>query len=140
MNMTDKEKVIKGAEEILSYVLPDEKDTSGTMVKVGWVRDVLAILKEQEANEPIHIYEEYPEHDWKRKENGEIDDFAFDGDYHNGPYCKRCHYSFCIFCDPNGWNKEPCVIDEYKCPKCGRYISKNTKFCSKCGQAVKWND
>ena len=40
--------LIKGAEEILSYVLPDEKDTSGIMVKVGWVRDVLALLKEQD--------------------------------------------------------------------------------------------
>ena len=45
--MPDREKIIKEAEEILSYVLPDEKDTSGIMVKVGWIRDVLALLKEQ---------------------------------------------------------------------------------------------
>lgn len=49
--MDDRNILIKGAEEILSYVLPDEKDTSGIMVKVGWVRDVLALLKEQEAVE-----------------------------------------------------------------------------------------
>ena len=46
--MADRDILIKGAEEILSYVLPDEKDTLGIMVKVGWVRDVLALLKEQE--------------------------------------------------------------------------------------------
>lgn len=44
--MADREKVIKEAEETLSCVLPDEKDTLGIMVKVGWIRDVIAILKE----------------------------------------------------------------------------------------------
>ena len=46
--------------------------------------------------------------------------------------------SFCIYCDPNGWNKEPCVINKYKCPRCEKYIIKGTKFCSHCGQEVKW--
>ena len=46
--MADMEKVIKVAEETLSCVLPDEKDTSGIMVRVGWIRDVIDLLKEQE--------------------------------------------------------------------------------------------
>ena len=46
--MVNREKVINYAEETLSNVLPDEKDTSGIMVKVGWIREVLALLKEQE--------------------------------------------------------------------------------------------
>ena len=96
------------------------------------------LLKEQEAKPPVHIHEEYPEHDWERDKNGDIDYLAYDGDYHNGPACARCNYAFCIHCDPDGWNKEPCIIDEYKCPKCGKYITKRTKFCSDCGQAVKW--
>ena len=50
--MSDREKVINYAEETLSNVLPDEKDTSGIMVKVGWIREVLALLKKQEAVEP----------------------------------------------------------------------------------------
>ena len=45
--MPDREKIINYAEETLSNVLPDEKDTSGIMVKVGWIREVLALLKEQ---------------------------------------------------------------------------------------------
>lgn len=100
--------------------------------------EIVKLLKEQEAKPPVHIHEEYPEHDWERKENGDIDNFAYDGDYHNGPMCKRCYYSFCIHCDLDGWNKKPCIIDEYKCPKCGRCIGKGTKFCRHCGQAVKW--
>lgn len=101
--------------------------------------DAIALLKEQEAKPPIHVLEEYPEHDWERNENGDIDDFAYEADYHNGPSCKRCYYSFCMHCDPDGWNKRPCIIDEYKCPRCGRHIGKGTKFCSNCGQAVKWD-
>jgi len=46
--VVNREKVINYAEETLSNVLPDEKDTSGIMVKVGWIREVLALLKEQE--------------------------------------------------------------------------------------------
>jgi len=49
----DREKVIKEAKQTLSFVLPDEKDTSGIMVRVGWIRDILALLKEQEPAEPI---------------------------------------------------------------------------------------
>lgn len=49
--MLDRENVIKDAEATLDCVLPDEKDTSGIMVKVGWVRNVLALLKEQEAKQ-----------------------------------------------------------------------------------------
>lgn len=43
----DREKVIEYAEETLTHVLPDEKDTSGIMVRVGWIRDALAMLNEQ---------------------------------------------------------------------------------------------
>lgn len=146
----DREKVIKGlalctniSQDGCLMFCPykDEKDeTYSGFCEQVLKQDALALLKEQEAKPPVHIHEEYPEHDWERKENGDIDDFAYDGDYHNGPMCKRCYYSFCIYCDPNGWNKKPCIIDEYKCPKCGRYISKGTKFCSDCGQEVKWND
>lgn len=88
----------------------------------------------------IHKHEEYPEHQWERTENGEIDDGAMMYENHNGPVCERCGYMFCIFCDPNGWDKEPCVIDEYYCPNCGRLIYEKDKFCSNCGQAILQED
>lgn len=84
----------------------------------------------------VHKHKEYPEHQWRRTENGEIDDGAIIYGYHNGPMCERCGYSFCVFCDPDGWNKEPCVIDEYHCPNCDHLLSKYDKFCSYCGQAI----
>lgn len=144
--MLDQDQVIKGLDELEDYFYQiyrdsdDREEYSIAYDRMEVVECARDILKEHEAKPPIHVHEEYQEHDWKRRENGEIDDFAYDNDYHNGPMCKRCYYSFCMFCDPDGWNKEPCIIDKYKCPKCGRFISKGTKFCSDCGQEVKWND
>lgn len=103
--------------------------------------NVIALLKEQEPKPPIHIHEEYPEHDWETDENGNIDEWAMSYEIHNGPACERCGYSFCMHCKPNGWNEEPCVIDYYQCPKCRERIhkgGKNIEYCVNCGQAVKW--
>lgn len=92
------------------------------------------------ARTPIHIHKEYPEHDWETYEDGNIDESAMSYGFHNGPYCKRCGYSFCVHCKPNGWSERPCVIDYYQCPKCERRISKGIKFCSDRGQEVEWNE
>ena len=97
----------------------------------------------------VHIHEEYPEHDWVRnKEDGSIDEFATENDYHNGPSCRRCYYSFCEHCvnDFDEALKEdlPCVIDEYKCPNCNKTLLKtllkNQKFCDECGTKLDWED
>ena len=108
------------------------------------MRDALELLKEYDsderlkAKEAIHIHEESPEHDWRTDDNGNIDEFGLDYGVHNGPVCKRCYYSFCMHCKPNGWNDEPCIIDYYECPTCGKRMSKGKAFCEYCGQAVKW--
>lgn len=138
--MIDRKKVIAGLEsqldDLSKYADADEVLT----LTQNQAKDVLALLKEQKAKQPVHAYKEFKEHDWYRNEDDEIDEFAFDAGYHNGPTCKRCYYSFCIHCDPDGWNKEPCIIDEYKCQKCKKHISKGTKYCSNCGQEVKWDE
>ena len=103
--------------------------------------DVLALLKEQEIKTPIRIHEEYPEHDWETDKDGKIDEWFMNYEFHNGPACQRCGYSFCIHCKPNGWNEKPCIVDYYQCPKCKERIfkhGKNIEYCIKCGQAVKW--
>ena len=105
------------------------------------VFNAIALLKEQEAKQPVHVHEEFKEHDWYRDEDGNIDEFAMEYGYHNGPACKRCGYSFCEHCKPNGWNEEPCIIDYYQCPKCRKHIpkyGKNIEYCVHCGQKVKW--
>lgn len=102
-------------------------------------KEALEILKKQEPIPPVHIHEEYPEHDWERDGDGEIDIFALDDGYHNGPACKRCNYCFCMHCKPNGWDNKQCIIDQYRCPTCGKYMCNDEAYCSKCGQAVKWD-
>lgn len=87
---------------------------------------------------PIHIHQEFPEHDWERDEDGNIDELAMNFDYHNGPACARCNYSFCIHCYPDGWNKRPCIIDENRCPNCKRIVISSENYCPNCGQALDW--
>lgn len=143
----ESEKTIKNLESIVGLCKIKQMDC-----KIGFVsremfadfardiNEVIDLLKEQEPKPPIHIHEEYPEHDWETDEDGNIDECAMDEEFHHGPACKRCGYSFCICCNPNGFNEEPCVIDYYQCPKCGERILKNGKnieYCVNCGQAVK---
>ena len=34
----------------------------------------------------------------------EIDTFAFESGFHNGPECEDCGFNFCEHCSPEGWN------------------------------------
>lgn len=89
----------------------------------------------------IHIHNEYPEHDWVRNDKGEIDEWQLDAGYHNGPMCLRCYHSFCVHCETYE-EQDPCVVDKYKCPKCGHELGYNTNqnFCFHCGQALDWSE
>ena len=95
-------------------------------------------LKERDtAKEILHIHQEFSEHQWRRTAEGKIDEFAMYVDCHSGPVCERCGYSFCEHCEPNGWDEEPCVIDEYRCPTCNENIGRSDKYCKYCGQRLK---
>lgn len=133
--MIDREKVINDLQDAVN----DDWMWQHADYYAKAMENAIALLKEQEPKPPIHIHEEYPEHDWETDEDGKIDEWAMDDDFHHGPVCKRCYHSFCIYCKPNGFNDGPCVIDKYKCPKCGCILQKGTKFCSECGQEMKWD-
>lgn len=101
-------------------------------------------LEKQIPKRPIHIHEEHSEHLWKRDENGEIDVWAYEEGYCNGPVCTRCHHSECMHCNPE-WATDPttlCVVDKDICPECGEefdYWHKGN-FCPNCGQALDWSE
>lgn len=49
---------------------------------------------------------EWTDHEWRRDEDGDIDEFFYDSGHHNGPGCTRCGYSYCAHCRPEP--AEPC--------------------------------
>ena len=103
----------------------------------GLTPEQIMELKERDtAKEILHIHQEFSEHQWRSTAEGKIDEFAMCVDCHNGPVCERCGYSFCERCEPNGWNEEPCVIDEYRCPNCNQEIGRSDKCCKYCGQML----
>ena len=87
---------------------------------------------------PIHHHEEYEEHDWCLNDYDDEIDTSLGGDIHMGPMCKRCNYWFCIYCEPDGWDKRPCVVDYSTCPKCGKRL-KISNYCPNCGQKIDWS-
>jgi len=78
-------------------------------------------------------------HLWKREENGNIDIFAFEVGFHNGPECEVCGESFCHHCEP-GCYEGVCKIGYFECENCHGLIDSGDKFCKNCGQAIDWID
>lgn len=106
------------------------------------LESITRAINKQVPRKPIHIHEIYPKHDWIRDDDGEIDMWALDVGFHNGPMCKRCHSSVCEHCNPD-WDEEECEVDEMRCPNCNEEISwpyKKNKFCRNCGQALDWSE
>ena len=87
-----------------------------------------------------HIKRIYKTHDWIRNSEGEINYFAYEEGFHNGPVCKRCAFSFCEHCDPDGLNDSPCVVEKWECPKCHQILWRyeNANFCPNCGEKLEW--
>lgn len=44
-------------------------------------------------------------HRWRVDEDGVIDTFAMSIDFHNGPVCEVCGYSYCVHCDGESHQK-----------------------------------
>lgn len=70
------------------------------------------------------------EHDWEKDRRGEINMFAVEYEYHNGPYCEICHESYCEHCTPD-WASTKC-IPHFICSVCGMHEKKRYDFC-RCG-------
>lgn len=51
-------------------------------------------------------------HDWYLDDEGFIDIWRLDEDYHNGPQCMRCQQFFCKHCNRD-WKDYECTGDAY---------------------------
>lgn len=96
-------------------------------------------LEKQMAKKPEHIYIKHGKHAWKKNKNGEIDDFAWDFDYHNGVLCEVCGEMVCVHCNPRYLELDDCEEEHWNCPSCGEEVYHNAKYCD-CGQKFDWSD
>ena len=108
---------------------------------LGTVEELKEAREKQVAKNPTHIHEEYEKHQWKKKKNGEVDDWAWGSGFCNGVVCERCGESICVHCNPN-YDDEPCIVDKDLCPNCGKQVwsIENKNYCSECGQKLDWEE
>lgn len=96
-------------------------------------------LEKQIPKKPKHTYIKHGKHTWKKNENGEIDDFAWDYDYHNGVVCEVCGETVCVHCNPDYMELDDCEEEHCSCSSCGKEVYRNTKYCD-CGQKLNWSE
>lgn len=99
-------------------------------------------IKKETPQKIIHYKHTYPSHKWALNKKGEPDNFAFESGYHNGYCCTRCWYCFCEHCDPDGFDKEPCIVEYDECSSCHKRIIDYKKifYCEYCGQKLDGNN
>ena len=115
------------------------KDTRYNLLKeVEALKIAIKLFEKQSSKKPAFKKFQYPEHKWRLDENGEIDEFAYECDYHNGPVCERCYYSFCEHCNPDGYKDNDCTFKEWSCASCGKEVFRSQTYC-KCGQKLDWS-
>lgn len=99
----------------------------------------IELFKKQIPMKPKYTHIKYGKHKWKRDEKGNVDEWAWDLDYHNGVMCEVCGECYCIHCNPNYDKREDCEVENWNCPVCNRSVYK-TKWCPECGQMLDWSD
>ena len=107
--------------------------------QIGTIDECRVAREKQIPKEPKRIYKKYGKHKWIRKENGEIDECAFDFGIHSGVVCEVCGESFCVLCNPDYDELNDCEEEYFLCPNCGEKLYGNPVYCN-CGQALKWED
>lgn len=99
----------------------------------------IQVLEKQIPKKAEHKVIKHGKHKWRKDKNGEIDEFAFDYDYHNGVVCEICGETVCVHCNPDYDKLEDCEADYYICPTCrDKFYSK--RDCCSCGQKLDWSD
>lgn len=99
--------------------------------------DAILALQKQIPKKPKHVLIKCGKHTWKKNEDGEVDDFAWDYDYHNGVVCEVCGETVCVHCNPKYDELTDCEEEYWKCQSCGKKLYSKPKYCD-CGQKLKW--
>lgn len=78
----------------------------------------------------------HSKHKWKLDENGEIDTFAWNFEYHNGVECVICGERKCVHCGQDYETDEICTETKRYCPTCGGSVMSGVDTCIRCGQKL----
>lgn len=104
---------------------------------IGTVEELREAREKQFPKKPKHILIHHGKHRWRRQENGEIDESAWEYDYHNGVACEICGKTVCVCCNPEYDQLTDCKEEYWICPNCQQKV--HLKHCN-CGQAIDWSD
>lgn len=74
-------------------------------------------------------------HIWEKNDDGEIDEWAWDHEFHNGVCCEICHKRPCVHCEPDYDEKQDCH-EHYICSECGRVVFALEPYCH-CGAKMR---
>ena len=105
---------------------------------IGTVEEFKALKEKSVAKKPKYQKIQYGKHKWKRKENGEIDDFAWDYAYCNGVVCEVCGETQCVHCNPKYDKLKDCEVEDYFCPTCNETVGYFYSHCKHCWQKLDW--
>ena len=86
--MTEIEETIKSLKEMFPKGLCEVNEYKMAQVAIN-------ALEKQISKKPKSTHMKYGKHTWAKKENGEVDDFAWDYEYHSGVYCEVCGKTVC---------------------------------------------
>lgn len=106
---------------------------------IGTIEECQEARERQRAKKPGHFHKKYGKHKWRRMENGEIDECAWDFGNHNGVACEICGETVCVLCNPNYDELDDCEEEYWICPNCAKKIYCKDEYC-KCGQRLDWSD
>ena len=138
--MTESEAVEK-MKNMRLFMQIEDKNSDCKFTEDDYKANEIAIqaLEKQIPKKPKHTYIKHGKHTWKKNENGEIDDFAWDYDYHNGVVCEVCGETVCVHCNPDYMELDDCEEEHWSCSSCGKEVYRNTKYCD-CGQKLDWSE
>lgn len=107
--------------------------------KIGTVEECRAAVEKQKRRKPEHILIKHGRHKWRRNENGAVDEYAWDDEYHAGVSCEICDKTVCVYCNPDYDQLTDCEENYWICPSCEKKMYVKRKYCD-CGQKLDWGN
>lgn len=98
----------------------------------GWYADSIKEIPAADVAPVVHgEWIPTTKHKWETDENGKIEEYAWDHEFHNGPACVICGAHPCVYCNP-AWEEDENCYEHFVCSICGRHEEVKHPYCH-CG-------